>query len=93
MILLFLILWRKNWVVMHGSEKVVREDVRNIGETIGVQFNGSNNMFGVLAKRGRGKKKDVVEREGGSKRSGKVASQVVCAKGSGVRVWEMKLVS
>jgi len=60
-------------VVLHGSEKVVREDVRNIGETIGVQFNGCHNMFSVLAKRGKEKKKDAVEGEGGSKGSGKVA--------------------
>jgi len=26
----------KHWVVMHGIEKVVREDVRSIGESIGV---------------------------------------------------------
>lgn len=63
----------KIWVVMHGSEKVMREDVRNIGETIGVKLNGSHNMFSVLVKRGKGKKRDVVEGEGGSRGSGKDA--------------------
>jgi len=60
----------ENWVVLHGSEKLVREDVRNIGESIGVQFNGSHNMFGVLAKRGQEKKRVVVKVEGGSRGSG-----------------------
>jgi len=56
----------KHWVVMHGSEKVVREDVRSIGETIAVQLSGSHNIFGVLARKGKGKKKGFVEGEGGS---------------------------
>jgi len=56
----------KHWVVMHGSEKVVQEDVRSIRETIGVQFNGSHNMFGVLVRKGKGKKKGTVVDEGGA---------------------------
>lgn len=45
-----------NFVVVHGNEKVVVDDVKGIGEAIGVQFNGSNNnMFGVLSRRGRGR--------------------------------------
>jgi len=47
----------KHWVVVHGSEQVVREDVRSIGESIGVQFGGSHNMFDVLARKGRGNRK------------------------------------
>jgi hypothetical protein len=46
-----------NWVVVHGNEKVVVDDVKGIGEAIGVQFNGNNhNMFGVLSRKGRGRK-------------------------------------
>ena len=54
----------KNWVVLHGSEKVAMDDVRSLGESIGAQFNGSHIMFGVLARRGKGKKLDVLEGEG-----------------------------
>ena len=43
-------------MVMHGSEKVVREDMRSLGETICVRLNECNNMFGVLARKGKGKK-------------------------------------
>ena len=45
-----------HWVTIHGSEKVVREDVRSIGDTIGVKLGGCNNMFGVLARKAKGKK-------------------------------------
>jgi len=51
-----------NWVVLCGDEKVAVEDVRGIRAAIGVQFIGDNNMFGVLAKKGRWKR--VVRREG-----------------------------
>jgi hypothetical protein len=54
----------KHWVVLHGSEKVVREDVVNLGDTIGVQLSGCSNMFGVLAKKGKGKKKGTDVGEG-----------------------------
>ncbi|MCI17235.1 hypothetical protein A2U01_0038382, partial [Trifolium medium] len=41
----------EHWVVLHGNEKVVREDVREIGQTIEVNFNGvSANMFGVMSR-------------------------------------------
>jgi hypothetical protein len=56
----------KHWVVLHGSEKVVREDVRNIGDIIGVPLSETQNMFGVLARKEKGKKKSVVEGIGGS---------------------------
>ena len=51
----------KHWMVMHGSEKVVREDVRSIGETIGVHLSDSHNRFVVLARMENGKKKGLVE--------------------------------
>lgn len=52
-----------NFVVVHGNEKVVVDDVKGIGEAISVQFNGSNNnMFGVLSRRGGER-----ERRGGVK--------------------------
>ena len=40
--------------------------MRSIGETIGVQLIGSHNMFGVLARKGKGKKTGVVEGDGNS---------------------------
>lgn len=45
---------------------MVREDVRSIGEAIGVQFSGNNNIFRVLARMGKGMRKVSVEGEGGS---------------------------
>ncbi|MCH79613.1 cysteine-rich receptor-like protein kinase, partial [Trifolium medium] len=36
----------EHWVVMHGNERVVKEDVRGIGKTIGVRYSGADsNMF------------------------------------------------
>jgi len=52
-----------HWVVLHGNEKVVEDDVRGIWETIGVQLT-DNNMFGVLARKGRGKKRGPAGGEG-----------------------------
>lgn len=46
----------QHWVVLHGSESVVREDVRSLGEAIGVRLSGCNNRFGVLARKGKGNK-------------------------------------
>jgi len=62
----------KHWVVMHGSDKVVGEDLRSIGATIGVRLNESNNMFGVLERKGKGKKKESagVVGEGGGEDGG-----------------------
>lgn len=45
-----------HWVVLHGNEKVMEDDVKNIGAAIGVQLN-DRNMFGVLARKGKAKKK------------------------------------
>ena len=42
------------------------QDVRNIGDTIGVKFGECNNMFEVLARKGKGKKKGTIDGEGGS---------------------------
>ena len=44
-----------NWVVPHGNDKVMEDDVKNIGVAIRVQLN-ERNMFGVLARKGKGKK-------------------------------------
>ncbi|MCH80811.1 DUF4283 domain protein, partial [Trifolium medium] len=47
----------EHWVVLHGNEKVVREDMRGIGQTIGVNFNGASaNMFSVLSRGGEGQR-------------------------------------
>ncbi|GAU28487.1 hypothetical protein TSUD_294900 [Trifolium subterraneum] len=61
----------ENWVVMHGDEKVVAEDVRGIGEAIRVKFNGdSANMFSVLAKGARVKEGGSCSGWGGSRGAG-----------------------
>jgi hypothetical protein len=62
-----------HWVVMHGNEKVAMEDVWGIGKAIGIQFNGeTHNMFGVLARKGRGMgvKRSSEVGEGGSATGG-----------------------
>ena len=43
-----------NWLVLHGNNKVVNEDICDIGKTVGLKFKGDkNNMFGVLSGAGR----------------------------------------
>jgi len=49
-----------HWVVLHGNDKVVEDDVKGIWAAIGVQLTDSN-MFGVLSRKGKGKKKRDVE--------------------------------
>lgn len=63
--------WR-HWVVMHGSEKARREDLTGLGESIGVRLNGCNNMFGLLARKGKGRFKEsvAVDGEGGCEGGG-----------------------
>lgn len=56
-----------NWVIVHGSEKVLSENARNIGDSIGVKLGECNNMFGVLARNGMGKKNRGAVGERGSK--------------------------
>ncbi|KEH25500.1 DUF4283 domain protein [Medicago truncatula] len=53
-----------HWVTLHGSEKVFEDDVQGIGAVIGVQLSDKN-MFGVLERKGKGKKKKVIAGEGG----------------------------
>jgi hypothetical protein len=44
----------EHWVVMHGDEKAVEEDVQGVGKAIGVKFDGgTGNMFGVLSRGGQ----------------------------------------
>jgi hypothetical protein len=48
-----------NWVPVHGNDQMVVDDVRGIGQTIGVTFKGDNdNMFNVLSRAGRGIKEN-----------------------------------
>ena len=43
-----------NWLVLHGNDKVLSEDVCEIGRTVGLNFSGDkNNMFDVLSGVGR----------------------------------------
>jgi len=43
-----------NWLVLHGNDKVVSEDVCDIGTVVGLKFKGDkNNMFDVLSRVGR----------------------------------------
>ena len=51
-----------HWVVLHGNEKVVEDDVIGLGAAIGVKLTDKN-MFGVLARKGRGKISKVVGSE------------------------------
>jgi hypothetical protein len=47
--------WR-NWVAVHGNDQVAMEDIRGIGQTIGVTFRGDKeNMFNVLSRPGNSK--------------------------------------
>ena len=49
-----------NWLVLHGNDKVLAEDVCAIGRSVGLKFSGdSNNKFDVLSGVGR------INREGG----------------------------
>ncbi|GAU22998.1 hypothetical protein TSUD_98270 [Trifolium subterraneum] len=57
----------EHWVVMHGNQQVVAEDVRGFGAAIGIKSTGEGeNMFSVLVRGGRDKKqvKNVAEGEG-----------------------------
>ncbi|GAU47312.1 hypothetical protein TSUD_283800 [Trifolium subterraneum] len=52
----------QHWVVMHGNQQVVEEDVKGVGEAIGLTVNDEGeNMFSVLVRGGRDKKKGVGE--------------------------------
>jgi len=43
-----------NWLVLHGNDKVLAEDVCAIGRTVGLKFSGDlNNKFDVLSGKGR----------------------------------------
>ncbi|PNX97250.1 cysteine-rich receptor-like protein kinase, partial [Trifolium pratense] len=43
----------QHWVVMQGDEKVVADDVREVGEAIGVHLKGdAENMFSALTRKG-----------------------------------------
>ncbi|PNX92129.1 putative sulfate transporter [Trifolium pratense] len=56
----------QHWVVKKGSEQVVADDVREVGKTIGVKYNGVNeNMFSVLARKGISKKTASGQTQGG----------------------------
>ncbi|MCI80589.1 hypothetical protein A2U01_0101860, partial [Trifolium medium] len=58
----------KHWVVMQGSEQVVMEDVRDVGQAIGVKLQGNNeNMFSVLARPGKEKKTASGKAQGGGR--------------------------
>jgi hypothetical protein len=47
--------WR-NWVAVHGNDQLALEDIRGIGQTIGVTFRGDvENMFSVLTRTGSNK--------------------------------------
>jgi hypothetical protein len=47
--------WR-NWVAVHGNDQVAMEDIRGIGQSIGVTFRGDvENMFNALTRAGNNK--------------------------------------
>lgn len=50
----------KNWVVLHGKEDVVKNDIQDFGKALGVKFyNDKNNHFRLLS-RGRKQNKELV---------------------------------
>jgi hypothetical protein len=56
--------WR-NWVAVHGNEELALEDVRGIGQSIGVKFRGSQeNMFNALTRTAKGKEESVGRLQG-----------------------------
>ena len=58
-------------MVLHGSEKVVVEDVWGIGKAIDVNFKGDNhNMFSVLSRVGKEKRELKNNEVEGERRSG-----------------------
>ena len=60
----------KHWVVLHGNEKAVVDDVWGIGKVVRVKFNGENhNMFSVLARAGKGNRefKNMEDKKGGAR--------------------------
>ncbi|MCH85382.1 DUF4283 domain protein, partial [Trifolium medium] len=47
----------KNWVAIQGNDQMAVDDVRGIGNAIGVKIKGDNvNMFNVLSRAGKSKK-------------------------------------
>jgi hypothetical protein len=49
--------WR-NWVAVHGNDELAVEDVRDVGQSIGVKLRGGQeNMFRVLSRKGLRKEK------------------------------------
>jgi hypothetical protein len=49
----------QNWVTVHGDNQMVVDDVREIGQSIGVTFVGDKeNMFRVLSRAGKGKQEN-----------------------------------
>ncbi|MCH82498.1 cysteine-rich receptor-like protein kinase, partial [Trifolium medium] len=58
----------KHWVVMQGNDNVAADDVRTVGEAIGVQIKGdTKNMFSVLARKGRSKQSSSGQTQGETK--------------------------
>jgi len=50
----------KHWLVLHGDEKAVNQDVCDIAHTVGLKFQGdNNNMFDVLSGMGRKNNRDA----------------------------------
>jgi len=44
----------ENWVLLHRKKEAAAEDVREIGRSLGVKFNGDiNNRFNLLSREGR----------------------------------------
>jgi hypothetical protein len=52
-------------VAVHGDERMAADDVRGIGNSIGVSFHGvTENMFTVLSRTGNGKNEVLGEQQG-----------------------------
>ncbi|MCI06305.1 DUF4283 domain protein, partial [Trifolium medium] len=58
----------KHWVVVQGRDQIVVDDVKEVGQAIGVHFNGVNeNMFSVLSRAGKFKKAASGQTQGGGR--------------------------
>ncbi|GAU49175.1 hypothetical protein TSUD_133700 [Trifolium subterraneum] len=79
---------------MQGTYQMVVDDVRGIGKSIGVKFKGDNsNMFNVLSRAGKGKKRGAEKRKEVRKLVGEKLPFVVCLQETKTHFCDDALVS
>ncbi|MCI97151.1 hypothetical protein A2U01_0118451, partial [Trifolium medium] len=58
----------KHWVVMQGNDEVGVDDVKEVGNAIGVKLTGDKeNMFSMLARTGKAKQAASGKAQGGGR--------------------------